>query len=232
VSDITTTPPAQTAPAGLPTAGWVHDLGHRLRRRFWLKLIGVSAFMWLFFTAYFHMLRYPVHPVMTMPLTALDRWIPFQPSLLGVYVSLWFYVGVAPGLMLELRPMLLHGLRAAALCGVGLACFYFWPTSVPAAAPVDLQQHPAFALLHGVDAAGNACPSLHVATAVFSAFWIDLALRQIHAPGSLRWFNAAWVLAIAYSTLAIKQHVVLDVLAGALLGLAFSWPVFRHARRG
>jgi membrane-associated phospholipid phosphatase len=196
-----------------------------------LKLIGVSAFMGLFFTAYFQTLRHPVHPVVTMPLTALDHWIPFQPPWLGAYVSLWIYVGFAPGLMLELRAMLMHALRAGALCLAGLTCFYFWPTAVPLRNAVDLLQHPAFALLHGVDAAGNACPSLHVATAVFSALWIDLSLRQIQAPRGLRLLNLAWVLAIAYATLAIKQHVVLDVLGGILLGFAFSGPALRSFPR-
>ena len=79
-----------------------------------------------------------------------------------------------------------------------------------------------FDLLRGVDAAGNACPSMHVAVAMFSAIWIDALLRLSHTPAWPRLINAAWFLAIAYSTLAIKQHVVLDVLAGALLGMAFA----------
>lgn len=224
-----TTTPQLSAPSQ-PAAGWGAELSYRLRYRLWLKFIGVSAFMWLFFSAYFHTLRFPVYPVMTMPLTPLDHWIGFQPALLAVYVSLWVYVGIAPGLMLRLRAMLLYGLWAAGLCLVGLACFYFWPTAVPRAAPVDLLQHPGFALLQGVDAAGNACPSLHVATAMFSAIWIDRQLRQIRVPRWLLVFNAVWFVAIAYSTLATKQHVVLDVVAGSLLGAAFAWLSLR--RRG
>jgi membrane-associated phospholipid phosphatase len=37
----------------------------------------------------------------------------------------------------------------------------------------------------------------------------------------LRLLNAAWFFVIVYSTLAIKQHVALDVAAGALLGSIF-----------
>jgi membrane-associated phospholipid phosphatase len=43
-------------------------------------------------------------------------------------------------------------------------------------------------------------------------------------PGALRLLSAAWFAAIAYSTLAIKQHVALDAAAGALLGVAFALP--------
>jgi membrane-associated phospholipid phosphatase len=82
-------------------------------------------------------------------------------------------------------------------------------------------------LLQGVDAAGNACPSLHVATAMFSAVCLDALLRRLSVPMALRWLNAGWFLAIAYSTLAVKQHVVVDVLAGSLLGLAFALAALR-----
>ena len=82
-------------------------------------------------------------------------------------------------------------------------------------------------MLQGVDASGNACPSMHVAVAIFSALWVERMLRGAGAPRALRWLNAAWFAAIAYSTLAIKQHVVLDVVAGAALGIAFVWPSLR-----
>ena len=199
-----------------PEPAWVGEIGRRMWRYLPLKVVGISAFMWAFFIAYFYLLRHPAYPVAEMPLTALDRLVPFQPAALGAYLSLWFYVGIAPGLMWSFRALVVHGLWAAGLCIIGLACFYFWPTAVPATG------HPALPLLQGVDAPGNACPSLHVATAMFSAVCLDPLLRRIQAPMALRWLNAGWFLAIAYSTLAVKQHVVVDVLAGTLLGLAFA----------
>ena len=114
---------------------------------------------------------------------------------------------------------------------------YAFPTTVPQPQlPLDMALLPGFALLQGVDAAGNACPSLHVATALFSAFWIDRLLRHIGTPGLLRALNALWLLLIVYSTLAIKQHVALDVAGGTLLALLFVWPSMRwfpaqHAHR-
>ncbi len=202
---------------------WQHQLHLRLRAHFVLKALGISLFMWVFFVAYFHTLRRPVYAVQQMPLTALDHAIPFTPSALLAYVSLWLYVSLPPGLMLNLRELLVYGLWAAALCLGGLALFYFVPTAVPPLkAGIDLAAHPGFSLLQGVDAAGNACPSLHVATAVFSAFWIDQQLRHMRAPGLLRALNVAWVLAITWSTLATKQHVFIDAAAGAVLGAVFA----------
>ncbi|MDP3821509.1 MAG: phosphatase PAP2 family protein [Burkholderiales bacterium] len=209
-----------------PATTWKATVGLRMRRHFALKLVGTTAFTWVFFIGYFHLLRNPVYPVVVMPLTALDHLVPFQPHTLGIYLSLWFYVGIAPGLQLTFIELIAYGAWIGALCLTGLGIFYFWPTEIPLLMP-HMAGFAGFDLLRGVDAAGNACPSMHVAVAMFSAIWIDTLLRLSHTPAWPRLINAAWFVAIAYSTLAIKQHVVLDVLAGALLGIAFAVPALR-----
>lgn len=221
MSDIVPSAASLTAVPRRP--GWAREAWARLGRYTLLKTVGITAFMWLFFIAYFHLLRHPVVPVTQMPLTAIDRAIPFQPWGLPVYLSLWFYIGIAPGLLPTLPRLLAYGAWAAALCGAGLACFYLWPTAVPPHV-VDVAAHPEFAVLQGVDAAGNACPSLHVATAIFTCLRLERLLREIGAPAGVRWLNVAWFVAIAFSTLAIKQHVALDVAAGAILGTLFALP--------
>jgi PAP2 superfamily len=213
-------------PSALPRtpprpAGWRSDLRLRFWRYLPLKFIGISAFMWVFFLGYFQTLRHPVYPVFQMPLTALDQLIPFQPHAMLAYVSLWVYVGIAPGLLLTWKELIVYGLWAAVLCITGLLIFHFWPTAVPPHG-VDRSGYPGFGLLQGVDAAGNACPSLHVATAVFTAIWVERLLRIIGVPRSLRLLNLLWVLAIAHSTVATRQHVVLDAVAGAALGALFA----------
>jgi len=214
-------------PSG-PRRRWTADLAYRFRQQVMLKTVGISAFMWIFFVAYFHLLRYPVHPATVMPLTALDRQIPFQPQALVAYVSLWLYVGIAPGLLVTLREIIAYGLGISALCAGGLACFYAWPTMVPALG-LDVSGHAGLALLQSVDATGNACPSLHVGSAIFTALWLGHLLRQVRVPRVLRILNGVWFAAITYSTLATKQHVVLDALAGALLGIAIALPSIKAA---
>ena len=211
-------------------ARWTADLWLRLRRLFLLKLFGITAVITLFFVGYFHVLRHPAHPVTVMPVTALDALVPFQPWALGAYLSLWLYVGFAPGLQLTLAPLRVYAVWSIALCVTGLGIFYFWPTAVP---PVELSSSSsAFQLLRGVDASGNACPSMHVAFAVFTAFWLAEVLKSARVPVALHIVNIAWVLAITWSTVAIRQHVVLDVVAGALLGSAFAWASLRRLPDG
>ena len=217
-------------PDVVPRRRWAAELTLRVRQHMVLKTVGISAFMGGFFIAYFHLLRHPVHPVTVMPLTALDRLIPFQPQALVAYMSLWLYVGIAPGLLLTLREVIVYGLWVGALCLAGLACFYAWPTMVPAL-DLSVSGHGGFVLLQRVDAAGNACPSLHVATAMFTAIWVEHLLRQVQTPTVLRVLNGIWFTAITYSTLATKQHVVLDAVAGAMLGIGFALPAITTAAR-
>lgn len=198
-----------------------------MRRHFWIKACGATAFMLAFFAAYFHVLRHAAQASVMMPLTALDHWVAFQPMALLPYASLWVYVTIPPMLLNGLRQVVIYSLWIGALCVGGLGLFYLWPTAVPLLV-LDVAVYPAFAVLQGVDAAGNACPSLHVATAVFTAFWLDHLLRELEASSVMRWLNLAWVVLIVYSTLAIKQHVVLDVIAGGALALLFAWPSLRR----
>jgi membrane-associated phospholipid phosphatase len=83
---------------------------------------------------------------------------------------------------------------------------------------VDWSRHAAFDFLQAVDASGNACPSLHVAFAVFTAIWFGRLGRQMGVGRSVRALNWLWCAGILYSTVAVRQHVALDVLAGAGLG--------------
>lgn len=188
----------------------------------WFKALGTAAFMTVFFRAYFYLLKHPAGPVAVMPLTALDRWISFQPWALPIYFSLWVYVSLPVALMSSPREIAGYGARVGVLCLLGLAAFYLWPTQVPPMVE-DWARYPGFSLLRGIDAAGNACPSLHVASAVFTAQWLDWMAPALGWGTRLKRLNWLWCIAIAYSTLATKQHVFFDVAAGALLGAVVAW---------
>jgi hypothetical protein len=217
---------AQVAAASDRRLQWAVELGTRARRGFVLTVVATSVFTGLFFMGYFYVQRHPAHTPIVMPLTALDLIIPFQPRALLAYVSLWVYMGAAPGLQRTRAELGVCAVWMCAMCIVGLGIFYFWPTQVPSL-PLGATNFPGFSVLHRVDAASNACPSMHVAVAMFTAVRIDEVLHSTRSPLLLRLLNAAWFAAITYSTLAIKQHVVLDAAAGALFGLIFVLPSLR-----
>lgn len=209
---------------------WPTQILARVRILFWVKGIGTSLFIALFFRGYFAVLQHPLAPPATMPLTPVDAWIPLVPAAFAAYVSLWFYVSLAPALLTGIPALLRFGRWMAAMCLFCLGIFWLLPTAVPPL-PFDWSQHPEMALIRGVDPGGNACPSLHVASAVFAGIWLDRLFRAIGVPALLRWISAGQCLLILWSTLAIRQHVFLDVLAGLAVGVVFAWLSLRNVRR-
>jgi membrane-associated phospholipid phosphatase len=202
-------------------ADWTVQLAKRVRGYPLLTFIGTSAFIFVFFLGYFYVQRYPLFAPTVMPMTSLDRLIAFQPAALAAYLSLWIYVGAGPGLQSTRREMVVYALWMAALCMTGLAIFYLLPTQTPDMSALTSGSM-FFRTLQHVDAASNACPSMHVAVAVFTVIRVNDVLRVIRSPLFLRLLNIGACALISYSTLAIKQHVVLDVVAGALLGALFA----------
>jgi len=194
----------------------------RIWPHFWFKALGTSAFMTLFFTSYIHLLKNPQGPVTEMPTCFIDEWVGLQPWSVLIYVSLWVYVSLPPALMVARADIIGYGWRMGLVSLIGLGVFFAWPTAVPPT-HIDWSLYPGMGVLKGVDAAGNACPSLHVATAVFSAFWLHWMAPW--CGGGRRWQigSAMWCTAIAYSTLATRQHVFIDVCAGAALGATMAW---------
>jgi membrane-associated phospholipid phosphatase len=140
---------------------------------------------------------------------------------------LWVYVSLPPALLATRRELYAYGISMAGTCLAGLSVFYFWPTAVPAA-NIDWAQYPGVDFLKSMDASGNACPSLHVATAVFSGIWLHHLLRRLGAPPWIRIFNWVWCIGIVYSALATRQHVAVDVLAGLALGVLAAFLSLRH----
>jgi len=212
-----------------PPPPWAIALTARVRRLFVLKLVGTTLGIGLFFVAYFHLLHHPVYAVTTMPLTALDRAIPFEPSFLFVYLTLWVYVGAGPGLQRDMKELLAYGMWIGLLCAAGLLVFLFWPTQIPAHT-IDASGYAGFTMLQGVDAAGNAFPSMHVAIAAFTMLRLQDVWRRTGAPFLLRALNVAWCAAIVASTLLTKQHVVLDAAGGIALGAVFAFASLRAMR--
>lgn len=195
----------------------LHSIRERLRARPVLKTLGLTLGMTAFFAVYFAVLNNPRGPVTVIPALGLDHAIPFSPYWVFPYITLWIYVSLFPGLLMTNREMLRYAAVAVGLSGTGLAIFYLWPTTI-VQPDLDWSEYPGISFLKTIDAAGNVCPSLHVAFAVFTAVGIDRLLDSLGCKAGLRWGNSLWALAIIYSTLATKQHVVIDVLAGLVLG--------------
>lgn len=187
---------------------------------FWFISFGITGFIFLFFFAYIYLLRHPAYAVTTIPATMLDRLIGIEPFMLPFYLSLWLYLSLPFMLMDKRKVIFEYGLWIGSMCACGLLIFYFWPTRVPVH-NIDWSFYPGMSFLKGMDGAGNACPSLHVATAVFSGLTLDRQLAAFGFGNRMRIFSAVWCACIVYSTMATKQHMAIDVVAGIMLAGLF-----------
>ena len=186
------------------------------------KFICTSVFMSIFFWAYFLLLKNPAFPVTVMPLTVLDHWVGFAPMAVVPYLSLWIYCSLPVMVMPDRVRLINFGLWIGAMCLISLSVFYFLPSAVPSP-NIDWSQYPGVSFLKEVDAAGNAFPSMHVAAAVYSSFWLYWLMSELRMGWRAQSVQAFWGLAIVYSTMATKQHVSLDVWGGGVLGILFAW---------
>ena len=209
---------------------WAAALRQRIRTLAWLKALGNTLFLVVFFQLYLAIQKHPVFEVTQVPDTAIDRWIGFQPWTIGLYLSLWVYTALPVALQPDKRRLVRYSVAMTILCGLGLVVFFVWPTSVSDAVGARPAGNALFAMMYAVDGNGNACPSLHVAASVMSCLWLHAILRQVGAPGWLNLLNWLWCIGIVYSTMATKQHLLLDVLAGATLGLVAGWLSLRSTK--
>ncbi|MGH6974165.1 MAG: phosphatase PAP2 family protein [Stellaceae bacterium] len=210
-----------------PQCAPIRPLGERLSALPRTKAASTAGLTGLFFAAYFFAQRHPFFPVTTVPAGPLDRWIGFHPDAIVIYLSLWVYVSLGVALMGDGTELFHYWAASGALAVAGVACFFAFPTAVPHGLAEWSPSSP-WAFL-GKDT-GNACPSLHAAFALFTAAAIDPVLRET-GRSKLRAVNFVWSAAIVWSTLAIKQHVIIDAIAGAALG-AGAAAFYRKLRLG
>jgi membrane-associated phospholipid phosphatase len=152
---------------------------------------------------------------------ALDAWIPLEPQWVWVYMTTYFLPLAAPFAIADNhrfnRALLAIGLASVTAYLVFLALpvsFERPPLAHHTVAARLLARQYRYDFPHG----GNQLPSLHVANAC-------IVYASVRGQRLGRWGDRAlWllVLAIAMSTLLVKQHLVIDVFAGGLWGIA-SW---------
>ncbi len=102
---------------------------------------------------------------------------------------------------------------------VAMTIYILWPSRQdlrPAVFPRDNVLTHIIAFIYSFDTPTGVCPSLHVA---YSLGLLSVWLRDKNAPRLWKAFMVVIVILIALSTMFIKQHSALDVLAALPLGI-------------
>lgn len=210
-------------------------LGARLRAEAGLKIAVLGGLTLGICVPYFTLQQVRLFPVRPAPVTVIDGWIAFDPSWVGVYLSVALLVPLAPLLATRREELLRYARGLALLCAACFACFLLAPVEGPR--PSVPPGHAAYALLVHVDRSSNSMPSLHAGLVVYSVLFGLRVLRDALGPRGRAAVGAAawgWGALILVSTLATKQHWALDLPAGAFVATAahaWSWRAAPHAGR-
>ena len=163
----------------------------------------------------------------------LDYRIPYVPGFIIPYLA-WFPYWIGPLLYGFLRePRLFRRLMSFFMLTFTTAVFIFWfiPT-YPGLRPEPLEGRGLCRALtrfvYWIDADTNACPSEHI-VGIFATLFAVWDSDRLSRP----WIKVCAVvigIAIAASTLLVRQHAVLDVAAAAVLS-GIGWVIcFRSER--
>jgi membrane-associated phospholipid phosphatase len=159
------------------------------------------------------------HRTLRVPLaTSWDTRIPYVPEAAAVYLSLFPMIWLSPFILKSITALRDFAKSLAWLIVISGVGFLL----LPADAPFDPRRTAGgnSALMSFADAINfdhNLCPSLHVGMAVVCA----VVFSRHSGPMGIASFWI-WAGAIAASTLLVREHYIVDVLAGVVVGCLVS----------
>ena len=210
---------------GLPRPAWgtfARGAAERVRAHGRLKAALAAIIAFTFCVPYFLIGTYPLMPVRELPLTWLDRAVGSHPyEWVWIYQSEYLLVNGIPWLATRREQLARYTRGFALLSIVSFTVFILVPIRAPKPAienPVGM-----YWLLQLYDVPYNCLPSLHAGMLVYTLAFGGRVAGDL-APRSLKLLVLAWATLILYSTVATKEHYVVDIGAGVALGLfAHAW---------
>jgi membrane-associated phospholipid phosphatase len=181
--------------------------------------------LWVY-VPYLLLQRYHFFPVTIMSSSSLDHIIPFSDKAVWLYLSIYLLMPIGPFLMNNRKQIFRYATGIVFISVFADIVFLFWPTSCPR--PSVQGTNAAYQALTAIDNSFHAFPSLHAAFAVYSALCGGLVLRELGNRSIWQIGLGLWALLILYATLATKQHVVADIIAGGALGFGVFTCVFKE----
>ena len=156
-----------------------------------------------------------------LPLSALDRAIPFNPAAIWLYLS--FFLIVPRAICWRRCANQMADAGDAADGARRRGSYLLWPTTMayPQNEGVGISAQ-LLAALTQVDSPQNCLPSLHMALTVLAVWALSDGERKVR---TALWM--LWGVAIAFSILQLRRHLFVDLAGGALLALFAGWLALR-----
>ncbi|MCC6245035.1 MAG: phosphatase PAP2 family protein [Gemmatimonadaceae bacterium] len=162
---------------------------------------------------------------------AWEQRIPFGAWAVWLYLSLDLLLLLAPFVLRTWDDLLSLWLVLVSETCLAALCFVLLPVAPHFASfvPPDGLTGVAFVFADAVNLHGNLLPSLHVAYAVTAALAYARQAQYQQRSSIVPIIWVTWALAIAVSTVVLRQHHVADVVTGLALGAAAWWGLGRWA---
>ena len=152
--------------------------------------------------------------------TDFDKLLPFAPEMVYVYMS--FYVVIILSVFAVKTENDFNRMITSIMATLIFTYpfFYFFPASYP---PIDFEANNLTTKFlqwcFEADVPNNTFPSLHVGLSFTIAFGIMHLRKQVGI------FYLIWAIAIAFSTVLIRKHFVIDVFGGIIIA-TLSYKIF------
>ena len=191
-----------------------HSFMLRLKSQLKLKILLLISASIVAGVPYFLLQRYIFFSVTIMPSSFIDKWISFNDKGIWLYQSLYFLTSFVALQFIEKEKLLQYSMGVILICIISYCFFLFVPTECPR--PSANGTCTFYQRFVTIESPLNAFPSLHVALAMYAALSATYYTEINKIWRFIVWF---WALAIVYSTLITKQHVMIDVLGGGVLAI-------------
>jgi hypothetical protein len=209
-----------------PAAACTASLPPPLLLRAWRAKTAVTAAVLTYYLAgYFGLNRFPFGSFHAVPaLPVLDE-LPFLLWTFPVYNSVFVLCALGIWLLPDAAAARGYLLSVLAAYTLNFACFALFPSAIERPPLPDTGSAWLWLarLTQAVDRPATCFPSLHIASVTVALLW--------HRGSPQGPWLLVWALAIAAATLTTKQHLFLDLPAGALVGLAGHAAAGRRRRR-
>jgi membrane-associated phospholipid phosphatase len=205
-------------------------IAKRLRAELPLKLMLLMVLDVWVYVPYHYLQHHHFFPGRAIPASFFDRLIPFSDGAVWAYFSVYLLMPIGPFLMIQRGQIFRYAWGIAIISMVADFVFAVWPTSC--LRPAALGTNAVYRMLIAIDNPYDAFPSLHAAFAVYSALCAGQVLNEFRWGVFLRGAAWFWALLVLYATLATKQHMAADIVAGSVLALGVYAGVFYREKSG
>jgi hypothetical protein len=184
------------------------------------------------FTVFYYVPQWlPIFPSTTIPLTAVDKAIPFHPWWIWPYMSMYVMLPLPPMLSTRARDLARYTIGMTIMFATCCVFFFLWPIAYPRPPLAEAPATGLYRLVTSIDQPINSLPSLHAGLTAYTMFFAARALRDLPRRAFVAMLAIGWVWAalIFYGTLATKQHYLVDLPPGVLVAWVAHWLAWRNA---